>query len=76
MLIDLILWGDSMLKVVYVKVPVSTKIKKDTPLFVIEHQALHNFLKVNNLDTGCVISTATNYNQAAYKYYVAIRFNI
>ena len=65
-----------MLKVVYVKVPVSTKIKKDTPLFVIEHQALHNFLKVNNSNPICLISTATYYNQAADKYYVAIRFNI
>lgn len=65
-----------MLKVVYVRVPVSTKIKKDTPLFVIEHQALCNFLKVNNLNPRGVISTATNYDPAARKYYIAIRFNI
>lgn len=65
-----------MLKVVYVKVPVSTKIKKDTPLFVIEHQALHNFLKVNNLNPKGVISTATIYDVVERKYYIAIRFNI
>ena len=65
-----------MIKVTYVKAPVSTKIKKDTPIFVIEHQALHNFLKVNNLDQRVVISTATNYNQAADKYYISIRFRI
>lgn len=65
-----------MIKVVYAKVPVSTKTKKDTPLFVIEHQALHNFLKVNNLNPRDVISTATIYDPAARKYYIAIRFNI
>ena len=65
-----------MLKVVYVKVPVSTKIKKDTPMFVIEHQALHNFLKVNNLNPSVVTSTATDYNPAANKYHIAIRLNI
>lgn len=65
-----------MLKVAYVKVPISTKIKKDTPLFVIEHQALHNFLKVNNLNPRGVIFTATNYDPAARKYDITIRFNI
>lgn len=65
-----------MLKVVYVKIPVSTKIKKDTPLFVIEHQALHTFLKVNNLNPKGVISTATNYDPAARKYCIAIRLHI
>lgn len=65
-----------MIKVVYVKAPVSTKIKKDTPIFVIEHQALHNFLKVNNLNPRVIISTATNYNQAADKYYIEIRFHV
>lgn len=65
-----------MIKVVYIKVPISTKIKKDTPLFVIEHQALSSFLKVNNFKPKGIISTATNYDPAARKYCIAIRFNI
>lgn len=65
-----------MLKVSYVIVPVSTKTKRDTPLFVIEHQALINFLKVNNLNTIYAISTVANYDQVARKYYIAIRFHI
>lgn len=64
------------IKVVYVKIPVSIKIKKDTPLFVIERQALDTYLKVNNLNPKDVISTATNYDPAARKYCIAIRLQI
>ena len=45
-----------MLKVVYVKVPISTKIKKDTPQFVIEHLAVHDFLKMNNYNIRYIAS--------------------
>lgn len=65
-----------MLKVAYVKVPISTKIKRDTPLFVIEHQALYNFLKVNHLNPTGLISSATNYDPATRKYCIAIQFYI
>ena len=65
-----------MLKVVYVKVPISTKIKRDTPLFVIEHQALSNFLKVNRLDMIYAISDVINYDPVERKYSIAIRFHI
>lgn len=65
-----------MLKVVYVKVPISTKIKRDVPLFVIEHQALSNFLKVNRLDMIYAISDVINYDPVERKYCIAIRFHI
>ena len=65
-----------MLKVSYVRVPVSTKIKRDIPLFVIEHQALSNFLKVNNLNPIDIISTYTTYDPVVRTYYIAIRFRI
>ncbi len=65
-----------MQKTAYVKVPISTKIKKDTPLFVIEHQALSNFLKVNNLNPKGIISTATDYEPQTRRYSIAIRFYI
>lgn len=65
-----------MLKVVYVRVPVTAKVKRDTPLFVIEHQALSNFLKVNRLDMIYAISDVINYDPAERKYCIAIRFHI
>ena len=64
-----------MLKVVYVKVPISTKIKKDTPQFVIEHLAVHDFLKMNNYNIRYIASNI-RFDPISLQYCVAIFFRV